>query len=119
MKDFNALKCPTPSEVTAEEGDVERHYTNFVMNSYKINPAQVTLNFGGVCAHAPGGIKGDACIAVAVVWNSTDQRNKVTLTTTGTDLLTGAYSAADRRWWLCSSRFQGTSSFGHPFYSRR
>jgi hypothetical protein len=117
MKDFNAARCPDPREVEAEEGDVQRHYENFVMHSYTINPAQVTVNFGGVCAHAPGGIRGDACAAVSVVWNSTDKRNGITLTTRGTDLLTAAYSVTDRRWWLCSSRFQGTSSLGHSFYN--
>jgi hypothetical protein len=116
MQDFSRARCPTPSEVEAEEGDVERHYTNFVMNFHTVSPAQVSLGFGGVCAL---NIRGDACIAVPVIWNSTDKRNGITLTTTGTDLLTGAYSVPDRRWWLCSSRFNGTSSLGHAFYSRR
>jgi len=118
MKDFSRGRCPKPSEVESEEGDVERHYKNFFMNAYTINPAQVTLNFAGICAL---GIPGDACSSVSVVWNSTQVTvtPPLTLTTTGTDLLTAAYSVPDRRWWLCSSRFQGSSSLGHSFYSRR
>ena len=115
MRDFKASACPDPGEVEGEREDVIRHYTNFTMHSYQISPAQVTIGFGGACFE---GVKGDACVSVAVVWNSTDKRNGQRATTTGTDHLTASFSTPDDRWWLCSSRFRSPFTLGHPFYMR-
>lgn len=115
MRDFKASACPDPGEVEGERGDVINHYTNFVMHSYDIRPAQVTIGFGGACFE---GVKGDACVSVSVVWNSTDKRNGITATTSGTDHLTASFSTADDRWFLCSSRFRSPFTLGHPFYMR-
>lgn len=115
MRDFKASACPDPGEVEGEREDVIRHYTNFTMHSYQISPAQVTIGFGGSCFE---GVKGDACASVAVVWNSTDKRNGITATTSGTDHLTASFSTADDRWFLCSSRFRSPFTLGHPFYMR-
>jgi len=115
MRDFKASACPDPGEVEGERDDVIRHYTNFVMHTYQVGPPQVTLGFGGTCFE---GVKGDACVSVGVVWNSTDKRNNVTATTSGTDHLTAAFSTADDRWFLCSSRFRSPFTLGHRFYTR-
>ena len=115
MRDFKAAACPDPREVDAERNDVVNHYTNFVMHTYEIGAASVTLDFGGVCAL---GVRGDACVAAPVFWDSTDTRTNRRGQARGTGRITSAYSAADGRWWLCSSRFEPTSTFGHSFYSR-
>lgn len=115
MRDFNRVACPDAGEVDLERDDVEDHYTNYVMHNYRIDPASVTVNFGGVCSYM--GKRGDACAAVGTFWDSTES-GKSRKQTTGIDHLTAAYSATDSRWWLCSSYFQPTTSFGHSFYSR-
>jgi hypothetical protein len=114
MKNFSETACPDPREVQAEQRDVENHYTNFTMHDYTIGAASVTLNFGGSCLASAG----DACVAVPVTWDSTDKRTNKRAVTTGIDHLAAVYSTASSRWWLCSSRFQSTSSLGHSFYSR-
>jgi hypothetical protein len=116
MRDFNASACPKPSEVDDERDDVIEHYTYFTMNAYDIGPASVQVSFKGRCF---AGLEGDACISVPVRWESTDKRNGVKASTSGTDHLTGVYTPAQKRWWLCSSRYQRTGTFGHLFYSIR
>jgi hypothetical protein len=116
MRNFNRSVCPRPSEVDDEREQVESHYTNYVMNHYEIASAAVAVNFGGVCAVPGGALPGDACASVRVRWDSTGPEGRAV--TTGVDLLTSVYSVADRRWWLCSSRFQHDTTFGHAFYAR-
>jgi hypothetical protein len=118
MRDFNASACPRPSEVDAEREDVITHYTNFTMNAYDIGPASVQVNFKGRCVVGVSVLEGDACISVPVRWDSTDRRG-VQASTSGIDHLTGVYTPAQKRWWLCSSRYQRTGTFGHLFYSVR
>lgn len=115
MRDFNAAACPDAGEIEAERGDVTRHYTNFVMHDYEIGEAAVTLDFGGVCAL---NVRGDACAAIPVFWDSSDSRTGERRQTSGTSRISASYSSSDGRWWLCSSRFQAASTFGHGFYSR-
>ena len=115
MRNFKESACPPSSEFADERDQVENHYTNFTMHSYNVGAATVTRNFGGSCF---AGLKGDACASVPVTWDSTDKRNNVRRTTRGTDHLTAAYSTTDSRWWLCSSRFTDSNSFGHSFYTR-
>lgn len=116
MKDFKASACPDPGEFESERLDVVRHYSFFFMHSYRIQPATVSVNFGGACSFR--GRRGDACASVPVFWDSTDRRDGTRGTATGIDHLAAAYSTADSRWWLCSSDFQSFSNFGHAFYSR-
>ena len=117
MRNFKESACPPSSEYADERTQVENHYTNFVMHSYSVLAATVNRNFGGSCF---AGVRGDACASVPVTWDSTDIRSNDRRTTRGTDHLTAAYARADSRWWLCSSRFEGESTFGpgagHPFY---
>jgi hypothetical protein len=116
MRDFKAAACPQPGEVDAERNDVENHYQNFVMHNYRVDSPIVTINFSGSCPYA---FKlGDACAAVSVMWDSTFLRDSTRKTTTGVDHISAAFSTTDKRWWLCSSYLQGTSSLGHAFYTR-
>lgn len=122
MRDFKAAACPRPSEVDAERTDVEDHYNNYFMNNYRIDPASVTIGFGGgVCSYPPPfGQLGDACASVSVMWDSTriTDAKRPRATTVGVDHIAAAFSTTDKRWYLCSSYFQGSSTFGDAFYSR-
>ena len=111
MRDFNRDVCPLPGEYDDERRSVEDHIANYVMNSYSVGPASVTVNFGGTCA---AGLPGDACASSRVMWSSTGPNGG---TTRGTDHLTAVYSQTDQRWWLCSSRYAADTSFGASFYS--
>ena len=115
MRDFKASACPDPGEIEGERGDVIRHYSNFFMNSYEIGSPQVSIGFGGSCFE---GVRGDACVSVAVRWDSTNVSEGRRATTAGTDHITSTFSTADNRWWLCSSRFRSPTSLGHQFYLR-
>ena len=121
LRDFKPQACPDPGEFDSERSDVEWHYSNYFMNSYRIDPAVVTPNFASSCAVPGGPLRGDACVRVGIRWDST----QVTATpparkvTAGFDYLAAAYSSTDRRWWLCSSRFIEAGTFGHSFYSGR
>lgn len=116
MRNFNRAICPRPREVDDERAQVENHYRNFVMNAYTVGPAQVSINFGEWCAVPGEFLPGDACSSVRVMWDSTGPTGR--LVTRGVDLLTAVYSSSDSRWWLCSSRFDPDSSFGHTIYSK-
>lgn len=113
MRDFNQSVCPVPREVEDERRQVENHYTNFTMHRYEVGQAEVTVNFGGVCRY---NLPGDACASARVMWDSTGPDGPGS--TQGTDYLTAVYSTQDLRWWLCSSRYDPFTSFGHSFYWR-
>jgi len=118
MRDFNAARCPDPGQVEAEREDVVRHYTNFVMHSYEIGPANVILNFAAAACpfrNRPG----DACVTVPVFWDSTDTRDNTRGQARGNGRLAAAYASADARWWLCSSDFEPTSALTPAFYLTR
>lgn len=117
MRDFNRERCPDPREFDAERVSVENHIANFTMHGYDIGPPNVSVNFGGLCINVPG----DACASVRVRWDSTGPHtggSAFRRVTTGVDYVGAIYSRSDARWWLCSSRFDGDSSLGHPVYSR-
>ena len=117
MRDFDLdLKvCPDPKTVNDEREQVERHYNNFVMHTYDIGAASVTINFGGRCRTRTG----DACVSVPVSWDSTDKRNNTRAVTKGVDYLTAMYASSESRWRLCSSDFSNSSTLGgHSFYAR-
>lgn len=119
MADFSPAACPDPGDVESERLDVEAHIANFVMNNYTIGAARVTISFGSACSvpqRQP--LRGDACVVVPVVWDSTNQTTRVRAVSAGDDYLSAAYSRTDRRWYLCASQFIGTSTAGHAFYSR-
>ncbi len=118
MRDFKASVCPVPGEVTGEADQVRSHFDNFEMHNYDIQPARVTVDFGGTCIDGYGPLRGDACAAVPVMWDSTDLQQRVRRTTRGTDYLTAMFVAAENRWWLCSSRFPPSPTLGHRFYLR-
>jgi len=120
MQDFDVQggTCPDPDQIESERGDVERHYQNYVMNSYSIGAANVSVAFRAGC-DVPGRTvrPGDACAAVPVIWNSTGPDG--TGTTSGMDYISAAYSASASRWWLCSSDYIPATTIGAgSFYAR-
>lgn len=111
MRNFGgAATCPQPNEITSERADVINHYSNFRMMNFRIGPAAVAVNFGGVCQFR--GKLGDACASVPVYWDSVDLRTNTRGAVEGPDILAATYSSADARWWLCSSDFDGRSVSG-------
>lgn len=118
MRDFSftAGVCPDLGDVENERQDVIDHYTNYFMHEYSVGAATVSFNFGARCPFRSR--KGDGCITVPVRWESTNRSTGVRSSTSGSDYIAAAYSATDRRWWLCSSDYDPTGTLGHPFYSR-
>ena len=102
LRNFNRSVCPLTREYDDERVSVIDHYTNFTMHAFDVGPATVNINFGGSCSVPGDQLPGDACVTSRVMWDSTGPSGRST--TTGTDYLSAVYGAADRRWWLCSSR---------------
>jgi hypothetical protein len=113
MKDFNRDVCPVKSEYDNERESVEDHIANYVMHAYDVGNPSVRINFGEVCDFS---LPGDACSSARVMWNSSGPKGG---TTRGVDFLSAVYSTTHSRWWLCSSRYVGDTSFGASFYSAR
>jgi hypothetical protein len=104
MRNFNKSRCPEPGEVDAERDDVTRNRReNQIVNS-RIGTPNVTINFGGTCPFQF--TRGDACAVISAFWDSIDLTKNVRGTVEGLDIVAAAYSTADARWWLCSSRFE-------------
>ena len=108
MQNFGGTgTCPNPSEVLDERDQVIAHYTFFRMLSFRVDQPIVSVNFGGVCPTVHGPKRGDACASVDVMWDSIDTRDNSRIPNAGTDQITAAYSAANARWFLCSSDYDG------------
>jgi polyisoprenoid-binding protein YceI len=119
MRDFDLQggTCEDAREIENERGDVERHYENFFMHDYSIGAPNVSIAFDQGCAVPGRGVKpGDACASVGVAWDSTGPDGRGSAV--GTDYLSAAYSTSSARWFLCSSDFLPTTTFGHRFYSK-
>ncbi len=114
MRNFNRAVCPRPSEYDDERVSVIDHYTNFTMHAFDVGPATVAINFGGSCSVPGDQLPGDACVTSRVMWDSTGPRGRSS--TRGIDYLSAVYAAADRRWWLCSSRYGADSTLGVRYY---
>jgi len=114
MRNFNRSVCPRPSEYDEERASVIDHYTNFTMHAFDVGPATVAINFGGSCAVPGDQLPADACVTSRVMWDSTGPRGRSS--TRGIDYLSAVYAAADRRWWLCSSRYGPDSTLGASYY---
>ena len=69
----------------------------------------MTIDFGGTCIDGYGPLRGDACAAVSVVWDSTDLQDQRPRDHEGHRLPDGdVRRPAENRWWLCSSRLPPT-----------
>ena len=120
MRNFARNRCPRPSEVDSERDDVIKNYTKFIMQTFNIGPASVTVNFGGSCPTTPtnhGPKPGDACARVPSMWDSISRDDNIRRAVDGTDIIAAAFSPDDNRWWLCSSDYAGSLVSGPPFPS--
>jgi hypothetical protein len=108
MKDFT----PTCQGTDDERGDVERNRSEYTITAYHVEPAQVTVGFGGVCQFAKGPREGDACSVSAVEWDS-KKANGEKEKAVGVDQISAKY--LNDRWWLCSSDFLGRTTSGLRF----
>lgn len=94
----------------AEIDDITNNQKNFVISSYKLDPATVTVSFGGTCKYTEhGGRTGDACAYVGATWRSFDKLTNRNETAQGTDQIDAIFDGS--RWWLCNSDFFSSSSF--------
>ena len=109
MKDFYP-NCPGTD---AEREDVERNRKDFVITSWDVQPAHVTLGFGGSCATVNGQRPGDACSDSKVRWDSTENASGKKDSVAGVDQIATVYRSD--RWWLCSSDFDGHNLSGARF----
>ncbi|MDO8834884.1 MAG: IPT/TIG domain-containing protein [Vicinamibacterales bacterium] len=90
----------------AELEDVQNNQAGYRVVTYNIGPpSEWTLAFGGTC---PLNEAGDSCVAVSCAWQDIRLSDNKAGSTTGTCRLSAAYRQS--RWWLCSSRFQGTTT---------
>ena len=109
MKDFT----PTCSGDDNERQDVEDNRADYHIDSWRVDPARVTINFKDTCQTVNGPRQGDACSNSNVEWKSTvikeipghpvGSKEDVV----GVDQIAAKY--LDGRWWLCSSDFDGHS----------
>jgi hypothetical protein len=93
----------------AELSDVINNRETRVINSYKYGTPAATVAFGSMCRSKSA----DACVITSVEWHSTVKATKAAEIAKGISTISGIYR--DSRWWLCDSRFDGTSSLGLHF----
>jgi hypothetical protein len=93
----------------AEDDDVTNNQKNFVIQSYKLDPATVTVAFDGTCKYTQHGARnGDACAYVGATWHSLNKQTGHNDTAVGTDQLNAIFDGS--RWWLCNSDFFAPNS---------
>jgi len=93
----------------AELDDVTNNQKNFVIQSYKLDPATVTVAFGGSCKYTDHGPRnGDACAYVGATWRSFNKQLNRNETAQGTDQINAIFDGS--RWWLCNSDFFAPNS---------
>jgi plastocyanin len=89
---------------SAEIDDISNNQKNFVISNFKLDPASVTVSFGGTCKYTDHGARsGDACAYVGATWRSFDKLTNRNETAQGTDQLNAIFDGS--RWWLCNSDF--------------
>ena len=111
MRNFGSRSfCPEPDEVDSEFEDVIRNFTFQRMTKYEIGQAATTVNFEGRCPVF--GSRGDACAVVPVLWDSVNVVTGARTFSSGTDIIAASYSKAEKRWWLCASRYQIVTVIG-------
>ena len=108
MKDFLVGCYGTASE----REQVANNRKNFLITSYFVGPATVTVNFNGRCPYENRA--GDACSSSGVRWESTVIATGVKEIVEGTDQVAAVYR--DSRWWLCDSSFDGRKVLGTRFF---
>jgi hypothetical protein len=105
MRNFGSTSfCPEPQEVLDERADVTRNFTEYRMTNFGIGQPATTVSFGGRCPFSNN--RGDACSVIPVFWDSIKIATGERSFSSGNDIIAAAYSTAEKRWWLCASRYQ-------------
>jgi hypothetical protein len=107
MRNFTDL-CPEGK--ANETSDVTNNRQHFKITSFRVDPAVVTVNFGGRCPFRNA--SGDACAQVPVDWVSTYLDDGSRQHVAGTDQVTAVYDGTLKRWGLCASDFDGKAISG-------
>ena len=113
MRNFSKARCPQPSEVDSEIGDVTNNRLTLRIVDSRVGNPLTSVGFGGTCPFR--GKRGDSCAVVPVFWDSIELATNKRGTTSGNDIIAAVYAPADSRWWLCASDYQGTGSFTSRF----
>jgi hypothetical protein len=95
----------------AELQDIKDNRATYVVNSYKLGTPRVSVDFEGTCAFRAR--KADACVSMSCEWHSTEIASGDNGVARGTCYLTSVYR--DTKWQLCTSEFEGTTSFRTAF----
>jgi hypothetical protein len=90
-----------------ETNDVTNNRRNKRITSFRVDPPSVTVNFQGICPYRAK--PGDACAQVAVDWRDVSLVGGPPSHVAGTDQVTAVYLAAQDRWALCGSDFDGVN----------
>jgi hypothetical protein len=106
MRNFtDASQCA--GEKASETSDVTNNRRNKRITSFRVEQPSVSVNFGGTC---PFRVKpADACAHIDVEWRDVALSNGSVSHTRGTDQVTAVYVAAQHRWGLCGSDYDGVS----------
>lgn len=111
LRNFGSTSfCPEPQEVIDERVDVTRNFNEYRMTNFGIGQAATSVDFGGRCPVF--GRRGDACSVVPVSWDSIEIATGKRSFSSGNDIIAAAYSTSEKRWWLCSSRYEILSLIG-------
>jgi hypothetical protein len=113
MRNFARNRCPQPSEVDSETDDVTRNRRERRITDYSVGAPATAVNFGGFCPFRNK--RGDACAVVPVFWADIDLATNKAGSTRGNGVIAAAYSADDKRWWLCASDYEALVSTGSVF----
>jgi hypothetical protein len=106
MRNFgNESTCPDVREVYHEREDVTDDREKQQIIDFRIGTPRVSVDFGGVCPFRAKA--GDACAVVSSYWQSRTLATGVVGAVDGDDIVASSYSAADKRWWLCASDYDG------------
>jgi hypothetical protein len=119
MENFGSVAICRDNAAQREREDVINHFENFRMIRFDIGNPSVRIDFGRRC---PSRVtERDACVTVPVFWESMRLATGQVGAVRGEDEISATYSTNDRRWWLCSSDFDGDTVSGArlEFYLRR
>jgi hypothetical protein len=103
--------------VDSESNDIVVNRRDRRITDSSVGSPSTTLNFDGTCPFRSK--RGDACVSVPVFWADVILATGQPTSSRGDDIIAAAYSAADKRWWLCASDYNATSSSGAAFWVGR
>jgi hypothetical protein len=95
----------------AELQDIKDNRATYIIDSYELGTPKTSIDFDGICAFRAR--KADACVTISCEWHSTERATGDKGVARGTCYLTSVYR--DSKWQLCTSEFEGATSFRTAF----